>query len=220
MLWRQGEAYHYAPDAGAAPACWVSDAPPAQVVAFGTSSAVRSLAVPSGGAESGSIQITLQIQPAPVVAGCAVEEQIPIGWTVRDASEGGVSTNGVLRWGVFFDGAPHPLTYTLQGPENFTVATLRGTASFDGVVIPISGLAQVASGGTSALPRIASVEQASGGSVHLHLAGQAGHICALEASDDLITWTALDDLFLPDGNLDYIDANALPQHRFYRLRIE
>jgi hypothetical protein len=66
-----------------------------------------------------------------------------------------------------------------------------------------------------------TLQLASGspGQVSLHLLGQPGATYALEASEDLRSWTEIAALPSPDGNWDYTDttAGSLGQ-RFYRAR--
>jgi hypothetical protein len=221
MLWRRGEAYHYAPDQGAPPSCWVSDAPSTQVVAMVVSSSVRST-IPGNGivAPGQPMQVTIHVQPAPGVAACAMEEQIPDGWSVSDVSDGGSVTNGVIRWGLFLDNAERSLTYKLVPPSTVTsIGIIEGTASFDGVVIPTGGPNNAASINTS-VPLSLSVARSANGAVQLHLSGPAGQPCVLDASSDLIQWTPVEQLFLPDGQLDFEDSAAAGSYRYYRLRIQ
>jgi hypothetical protein len=221
MLWRRGEAYHYAPDQGAPPSCWVSDAPSTQVVAMVVSSAIRGTIPASGIVAPGQpMQVTIHVQPAPGVAACAIEEQVPDGWSVADISDGGSVTNGVIRWGLFLDNAERSLTYKLVAPSTVTsIGTIEGTASFDGVVISTSGPNNAASINTSA-PLSLSVAQSVNGAAHLHLSGPAGQPCVLDASSDLIRWTPVESLFLPDGQLDFEDFEMAGGDRYYRLRVQ
>ncbi|MBO7107404.1 MAG: hypothetical protein J6W73_04140, partial [Verrucomicrobia bacterium] len=62
--------------------------------------------------------------------------------TVRGINENGVfdSVNHKVKWGPWFDNSPRTLTYTLVIPDDFSgMATLNGTASFDGVDTAITG---------------------------------------------------------------------------------
>ena len=53
----------------------------------------------------------------------------------------------------------------------------------------------------------------------LKLSGAAGQVCALENSSNLVEWSEVMELFLPGGELEFIDLQAgqNPQ-RYYRLQ--
>ncbi|HEV8544235.1 MAG TPA: Calx-beta domain-containing protein [Verrucomicrobiae bacterium] len=223
MLWRQGESYQYDASKGTAPLCWVSSATAGAVVglATGDSAAVRSN---SAAAEPGRpLDITVALTPAANVTAYAVEEVIPEGWTVSNVSDEGVFDAGsrTIRWGVFLDAALRTVKYTLTAPANVTsIAGIRGNASFDGTVIPVVGVSRFVAVESSSLLRLPGVESAADGLVHLQLAGPAGQTCVLEVSSDLNTWTELEQVYLPDGQLDYQDASATNAgQRYYRLRV-
>jgi hypothetical protein len=180
------------------------------------------MSVPAGGGSTDAIEVALAVNPAAGVASYAVEEEIPGGWTARDVSDGGTFSNGVVRWGLFLDGDARALSYTLERSEDASgFAVLRGTASFDGNSLPVSGSSQVTPPDPSDLPRLSFSVREADGAVHLKLTGAAGQLCALQSSEDLSHWTGLEMLFLPDGKLDYVDtAGGRSQHRYYRLLIQ
>ena len=64
------------------------------------------------------------------------------------------------------------------------------------------------------------IERQRDGSVRLHVAGPAGLPCILEASSDLVTWTEIAPVLLPDGVIEHRDeASNTGQQRFYRTRL-
>ncbi len=221
MLWRQGETYHYDASQGPAPLCWVSNAARPEVVALNVSTAVRSItAAPEPGKP---FAVDLSVTPAGGVNAYGVEEVIPEGWTVNNISDDGrfITASRTIRWGVFLDATRRTLSYTLTAPPNVTsVAGIRGSASFDGAMIPVLGLAKLIAVESSTLLRVPRVEPAANGSINLQLAGPAGQTCVLEISSDLTAWTELKEVYLPDGQLDYQDADSdgIGQ-RYYRLRV-
>jgi len=55
----------------------------------------------------------------------------------------------------------------------------------------------------------------------LKLFGAPGQSGIVEASSDLINWTEVNAVFLPDGTTDVIDASATGEAiRFYRFRVQ
>lgn len=210
MIWRNGEAYVHSAN-HEPPLNWVPATPP-RTQALASSTSVRSI--------EGN-QVTIHLSPAGADA-IALEEIIPPGWTANAISEGGVfdPETGSIRWGVFLDNEPRSLSYDLVFPGGpSAAAVLNGTFSVNGNKQVISGASlAVAFGGHAPPP---SLRCAPGGErgVRLHLAGAAGQVCRIEVSNDLVTWTALNEVFLPDGTLDWA-AEAEGGARFFRLRTE
>ena len=86
--------------------------------------------------------VMLTVTPNGDVQAWAVEETVPAGWRVTAVSADGHwdEKAGVVRWGPFFDEAAQTLRYTLTPPAGaFDTKTLRGTASFDGEDIAVTG---------------------------------------------------------------------------------
>ena len=89
------------------------------------------------------LTVTLTVTPDGDVQTWAVEETVPAGWLVSAVSADGYwdEIAGVARWGPFFDETPRTLRYMLtplagaSGPQE-----LRGTASFDGVDVAVTGV--------------------------------------------------------------------------------
>jgi len=221
MIWRQGEAYRFA--AGiAAPLCWITGSDPTgQLSALAAASAVvRSSAGPERG---GPITITLAAAPKAGISAYAVEEKIPAGWAVSGISHGGVfdAAARCIRWGVFFDAESRGLHYELSAPGDVTaVASLRGQGSFDGENAATIGAARVIAAEGSDLLHMPRCEKRADGKVQLKLRGARGQVCVLEVSTDLAHWTDAGEVFLPEGELDYVDENpSAGKKRYYRLRV-
>lgn len=224
MLWRQGEAYQYDP-ASSAPFCWLPIAVATEgaarsgaLAAVPVSTAVR-FVTPSdaGGA---ALKVTVAVSPKAGVRAYAVEEKIPEGWTVANVDEGVFDARSrTIRWGVYLDDSARSLTYSLAAVANGTsIAALRGTASFDGAAVPVSGSDKLITSDGAGLLRLPAVEHAPDGSVRLQLAGAPGQLCVLEVSADLNTWTEVRELFLPEGQLS-LDEDAADKQKYYRLRV-
>jgi hypothetical protein len=88
------------------------------------------------------LTVTLNVTPDGDVQTWALEETVPAGWRVSAVSADGYwdEKAGVVRWGPFFDETAQTLRYTLtpaagaSGPQG-----LRGTASFDGEDVVVTG---------------------------------------------------------------------------------
>ena len=88
------------------------------------------------------LTVTLTVTPDEDAQAWAVEETVPAGWRVTLVSADGHwdEKAGVVRWGPFFDELAQTLRYTLTPPaEAFGPQELRGTASFDGVDVVVTG---------------------------------------------------------------------------------
>lgn len=219
-LWKQGEAYKIDPAQGAPPLCWVSPArrglAPQAVGPEGT--AVRSVVQDPN---TGAARVEIQVAPGSNAAAYAVEEFAPVGWTVSGVSEGGVGDRktGSIRWGLFLDNQPRSLTYQLLPPAGtFAVAGLKGLVSFDGSQQTIEGVG-AAGAEARAEVRFRQIERHLGRGVLLRLGGSPDEYCVLEVSNDLKTWTELKPIFLPGGEIGYMDEGGDTQaQRFYRTR--
>ena len=86
--------------------------------------------------------VPLTVTPDDDVQTWALEETVPAGWQMSAVSADGYwdEKAGVVRWGPFFDEAPQTLRYTLTPPAGASgPQDLRGTASFDGVDVAVTG---------------------------------------------------------------------------------
>jgi hypothetical protein len=89
------------------------------------------------------IVVTLTVTPNGDVQTWALEETVPAGWRVSAVSADGFWNEhaGVIRWGPFFDATPQTLRYTLTPPAGASgTQELRGTASFDGTDVTVTGI--------------------------------------------------------------------------------
>ena len=85
-----------------------------------------------------ALPVTLDAAPAADVGAWAVEELVPIGWSVTGISDGGGfdAVNHKVKWGPFFDTDAHALTYLLTSPvTNRTDVTLNALARFDAATL-------------------------------------------------------------------------------------
>lgn len=84
-------------------------------------------------------QVTIAVDPTSLTGAWALEEQLPLGVQVEGITEGGSydSGQGVLRWGPFFSSSSAILNYEIVNPVGDH--TVRGTASFDGVGVAVTG---------------------------------------------------------------------------------
>lgn len=88
------------------------------------------------------ITVTINVTPDAGTQVYAVEETIPLGWTVSSISTSGAfdSNNRKVKWGPFFDNAARSLTYVVTPPTGETGSkTFVGSVSFDGVGVGIAG---------------------------------------------------------------------------------
>ena len=85
------------------------------------------------------LTVTLTVTPDGDVQTWALEETVPAGWQVSAVSADGYwdEKAGVVRWDPFFD---ETLRYTLTPPAGASgPQDLRGTASFDGADVVVTG---------------------------------------------------------------------------------
>jgi len=61
----------------------------------------------------------------------AIEEVLPIGWTVSDVSGGGNYVGGMIKYGVFFDNIQRSFTYKIT-PHSTAEGVFSGLISLDG----------------------------------------------------------------------------------------
>lgn len=220
MIWRNGETYHFVPT-NVAPACWVPDSAVLRPLAATESGAVRSCAaqVTPGAA----FEVTIAVQPPSGSSASAVEERVPAGWIPANISHEGTfdAEGSVIRWGVFLDGTARTLRYSLTPPAGVTsAAQFHGDVSFDGGQERIAGSERVFAADASVAFGLTHCERRGDGSIQLKLSGASGQLCVLEVSADLQAWTVISEIFLPDGELTFVEDEAGGgSRRFYRLRV-
>ena len=165
-LWRLGETYRR--DVGDCPLCWLSLTPsprpepevvPSPVggpaaerdegrptlprAARCTMTGIALRQAPTTYVPTVPLTVTLTVTPDGDVQTWALEETVPAGWQVNAVSADGYwdEKAGVVRWGPFFDETPQTLRYTLTPPTGVSgPQELRGTASFDGVDMVVTGV--------------------------------------------------------------------------------
>jgi hypothetical protein len=92
--------------------------------------------------------VSIHVSPAASVLVQAVEDAPPSGWPVSEISDGGGwdDVSHKVKWGPFFDNTTRTLTYKVTPPEGQSgPKTFTGQASFDGLGVPIGGLATIES---------------------------------------------------------------------------
>lgn len=86
------------------------------------------------------LKISVSIDPPAGTSAAALDLQIPKGWVVRSASDGGKwdRLHGKVKWGPFFGDLPRTVTVTVNGSlRRVREHGFTGTVSFDGNNYPI-----------------------------------------------------------------------------------
>ncbi len=137
-LWQNGEAYKIDTSLGDPPLCWVNKKKRSErdEAREGTS-AGRELSETCLTGQP--FTVTVSVSPADTVTFYAVEEEIPPGLTVSVSDPGFfVEGSRKVKFGPFVDHEARTLSYTIT-PAVSGDFTLKGTASFDGIDLTISG---------------------------------------------------------------------------------
>ncbi len=85
-----------------------------------------------------AVPVTLAAAPAADVQAWAVEELVPVGWSVTGVSDGGGfdAVNHEVKWGPFFDADARSLNYLLMPPANSRAdVVLSAFARFDAATL-------------------------------------------------------------------------------------
>jgi hypothetical protein len=214
-LWKEGELYRFAPEAGAAPLCWVparailiTAAEDSFFVGFAAESgATREVSL----SNEGTLQVQITVRPPASTSTYALEEKVPAGWAVMTPDNNGVVASGVIRWGPFYDAAERTITYTAI-PAG-TDGTLQGAVSFNGSSQLVNG--ELKAG--SAWPEIQL--QRSGGTITLQLSEAAPADAIVEAADSLDSdvWTVVGRVATGSSAIT-VEAGSGEQ-RFFRLNL-
>jgi hypothetical protein len=221
-LWKNGEAYVFNPAFTNAPVWWTA---PSNVGSTLEPKMYSLSENPAARAESRMSDsfvpnepflVEITARPATRTAAYAVQDQIPAGWTIEQVGQSGDFDPGTrqIKWGPYFDSNPRTFSYQAS-PSASTGRTVNfeGSASFDGVSIPISGSRQA-----RASIRLSSVERLPGGQIQLKLLGAREAQYVIESSTDLIRWTPLTVVPNIDGILQFSDRSDADQpQRFYRV---
>ena len=158
--------------------------------------------------------VTVCVTPAGASA-YAVEDQVPVGWSVSAISQGGEldAVNGKVKWGPFLDDTPRTLSYQAIPPATASgTVSLGGVASFDGTSQATAGPSHLAE-----TCRVGVAPPARPGEFQLTLRGRPGLRLVIEASSDLVTWTVLGEVTTGVSPVPFADpAPARFPQRFYR----
>jgi len=225
-LWTGGEFYLVSSQTTTAPQCWSNpDSLPAGVAPGSYSNSVTGDASGTAVAQMSSQYnpgvtkpVKIAVVPATNVAVYAIEEQPPADWAIANISHFGHINplNGKVQWGPFFDNSPRTLTYEAAPPANATGhATFIGTASFDGINVPLTG-ARLATDVLLPL-RFLGVQRLTNGLVQLTVSVDPGFLYQLELSTNLETWSLLGQLPATNATVQFLDVTATnSSRRFYR----
>jgi hypothetical protein len=224
-LWRAGERYVFDPAKGPPPLCWVSPAPRPQGAGGPEPAGLVRRIIPDHTNPGEPFTVRLPIKPPAGATAYAVEEKLPAGWQVTQASHDGYydARNNSLRWGVFLDDQERTLVYQVTPPANATSSgVFSGRASYDGAERGIEGAGKVAASDLANAVRFTHVQRHQNGHVGLRLTGRSTQPAVVEVSTDLIHWTPLEPLFLSGDEVDYEDAPAdgAAVQRYYRARVQ
>jgi hypothetical protein len=222
MLWRQGEAYVFDPSLGAPPLCWIpATQAPGAVHTLEAASSERNA---SGAVQPGApLAIAISITPPAGITSYAVEERIPPGWSVSEINNDGVydAEASSIRWGLFLDSKARVFSYTVTPPATIaSIGQFGGSVSFDGKNFSIDGSNRFIATASGSAVHLDKCERRADGSVELQLSGAVGQPGVLESSTDLVNWTEVKSIFLPDGTMTFTDSpDEAGTCRYYRLRI-
>jgi hypothetical protein len=147
-----------------------------------------------------------------------VEDQFPSGWAITNIDQGGQldPVHGKVKWGPYLDGAPRALTYLITPPVSAQgVVAFQGTASFDGLDVPVTGARQ-----SRPASRLTVGSRLRPDRFSMTLDGEQRASYFIEISSDLLTWVPLTRLTNDLGQLEFsepVQTNQL--QRFYRARL-
>jgi hypothetical protein len=209
FLWKSGEQYRYVPT-NTPPNCWVpltNSDPRAFITAVAASEAIRNL--PPAFTPGQTIAVTVQIHPGAGVQTYALEERPPKGWTIVDA-DGATASDGVIRFGPFFDSQQRTLTYHLTPKTTFGI--FCGEVSFDGSSDPIGGASSVGVPGVRTEHR--------DGHVYFRFNCAPGDHYIFETADsvDSANWHFEAEIIGAQTSIDVPAVEPSERQKFYRLR--
>ncbi|MEI7941112.1 MAG: hypothetical protein WCK27_30930 [Verrucomicrobiota bacterium] len=233
-LWEQGG--YYKQDltvTNAAPLWWISTPAPANA------SMLASLDAPAMAKELASdgplnvvtlgsvlyragqpISLTNRVSVTTGLRTYAVEQFVPLGWTLVSVGNGvWDSTNSKAKWGPFFDRASRDLVLTVLPPPGANGwQSVPGAAAYDGHRVTVAGVRIVADA-PSLTARM--VLKPNGHATRWALDAVPGSSYALEASSDLKKWESVSQAPADEqGRAELADPDpTVAVTRFYRARL-
>jgi|GEM_PF-1628498 len=126
LIWKRGEIYRHDPSQTPP---WVPVAAAAQVslINAGLLALPGESSIVAGGTAVSSfnptsytpgigIAVSIAVTPDASTVAYAVEDQVPVGWTVSNINSSGTfdSVNRKVKWGLFFDNSQRTFTYTVR----------------------------------------------------------------------------------------------------------
>jgi hypothetical protein len=173
---------------------------------------------------SGTIAVSLMVNPPLGTPAYMVEETLPAGFSPSNINLEGVwdATNSTITWGPFWDGLSRNLTYTLQPPAGFSgQASLTGHAILFGATATTGGDGTVLIGAPPMRP-ILSLIQITPGLYGVTVAGELGRTYRIDAKDDLGSgmWTPVITVLVTQTPFTIADLGSINKpKRFYRVAV-
>ena len=223
-LWKGGELYTFDSAILTPPLWWVN--PGATGGVRTTTISLQNLTSPSVTCDMPTnfvpavpLAVRINVQPPSETLAYAVEDRPAYGWEASNISHEGTfdPVSRKVKWGPFADNLPRSLGYVVVPGTNVTgAAGFAGTASFDGVDVPVSGVRRTWHG-TLVSTGVRGIERLADGRVSLSFDGESGWRYCVEASTNLIDWLPIAIEFSVNGVVRVIDpAVDGSGSRFYR----
>ncbi len=219
-LWRGGEAYTVDPNIESPPLWWVNlpVLTPVQRLDVQVKGSAKRVTPPAY-VPGQPLRIAIEALPARESLGYALEETIPVNWTVVELSHGASRDviHGQVKWGPFCDAVPRTLTYTLLPPQDVHgPIALSGRASFEGAGMAIQG-----SGQLQCSSQLRWSQHPATGAWSLEVNGELGGQYVIESSTDLRHWTFVADVQNTTGSIQVpLSISPRAKELFYRARLE
>jgi hypothetical protein len=221
-IWKRGESYRFDPSRGPAPACWVPLSASSNIVLAAQLVPAAQRSILGTVAAGQTIEIHLSVAPPANGASFAVEERPPRGWLISQISDDGTfdPAAGVIRWGVFFDSNARTLDYKVTLPAGITsIGDFNGEFSFDGRIVPVLSTNSLVVRGDLPM-RIIDAKEGTNG-VTLSISGPGGQPAVIETCPDLQTWSDVQSIFIPNGEIQImVELPPSANRQFFRLRAQ
>ncbi len=121
FLWKNGENYRFDPTVPTPPLWWINSDIPGNLAKTTPGALVGNTAtgsLPVSTAPDQPFTVTVDITPSPEIFVYAVEDSLPVGWTVGTISDAGNydAANRLVKW-YFLDNQARTLTYEAIPPR-------------------------------------------------------------------------------------------------------
>ncbi len=222
FLWIAGESYVFTnvPPRTNAPLWWVNTIP---IPGYTNTGSSLTSTLPPTLHQADVLNVNLLVAPSDAILAHAVEDAVPVGWTVIEISHGGHfdERNQKVKWGPFLDNGQRELSYTVRSPATNGSFTFAAQASFDGLNLPTTVRRAVELTNANSVQLVFAASRLDGQGPLFTVRGAPLTRYDVEISTNLVTWSPLRSVVTDSAGLSPFrpPAPLVANGAYFRARV-